>query len=49
MFEFGGLLRYHFSKGKFVLADMNIVIPGSVGYFLVKNGAITEAQLQQAL
>ena len=49
MFEFGGLLRYHFSKGKFVLVDMNIVIPGSVGYFLVKNGAITEAQLQQAL
>ena len=28
---------------------MNIIIPGSVGYFLVKNGAVTEQQLFQAL
>ncbi len=28
---------------------MNVIIPGSVGYFLEKNGAITEQQLFQAL
>ncbi len=28
---------------------MNVIIPGSVGYFLVKNGAVTEQQLFQAL
>ena len=28
---------------------MNIIIPGSVGFFLVKNGTITEQQLFQAL
>ena len=37
------------SKGKSVLADMNIIIPGSVGFFLIKNGAVTEQQLFQAL
>ncbi|MGN1316313.1 MAG: GspE/PulE family protein [Acutalibacteraceae bacterium] len=31
------------------MADINIVIPGTVGYFLVKNGAITEEQLLRAL
>lgn len=31
------------------MADMNIVIPGTVGYFLVKNGTITEEQLLNAL
>lgn len=28
---------------------MNIIIPGSVGFFLIKNGAVTEQQLFQAL
>ena len=31
------------------MADINIVIPGTVGYFLVKNGAITEEQLLRGL
>lgn len=31
------------------MSEMNIIIPGSVGYFLVKNGTITEDQLLAAL
>ncbi len=31
------------------MAEMNVIIPGSVGYFLVKNGVVTEQQLFQAL
>ena len=31
------------------MADMNKIVPGSVGFFLVKNGAITEQQLLEAL
>ena len=28
---------------------MNVIVPGSVGYFLVKNGAVTEDQVFEAL
>ena len=28
---------------------MNIIIPGSVGFFLIKSGAVTEQQLFKAL
>ncbi|MBQ5883367.1 MAG: hypothetical protein IIW72_02450, partial [Clostridia bacterium] len=31
------------------MADNNIVIPGSIGYFLIKGKIITEEQLAQAL
>lgn len=31
------------------MSDKNVVIPGSVGYFLIKNGDITEEQLFEAL
>jgi len=31
------------------LADINTIVPGSVGYFLIKNGSITEEQLFEAL
>ena len=31
------------------MANINMVVPGSVGYFLIKNGAITEEQLFEAL
>ena len=38
-----------YSKGKFVLADINVIVPGSVGFFLVKSGAATEEQVFEAL
>ena len=31
------------------MADNNIVIPGSIGYFLIKGNIITEEQLAEAL
>ena len=31
------------------MADINTIVPGSVGYFLIKNGSITEEQLFEAL
>ncbi len=31
------------------MADINAIVPGSVGYFLIKNGVITEEQLFEAL
>ena len=31
------------------MADNNVVIPGSIGYFLIKGNIITEEQLAEAL
>ena len=38
-----------FAKEKIVLAENNVVIPGSIGYFLIKGNIITEEQLFHAL
>lgn len=31
------------------MAEQNVIIPGSIGYYLVKNGSVTEEQLFEAL